>query len=269
MSKAGDSREKHGNHDAGQVCIDAFGKPLIIDLGSPPYPKDFFSMDRWEYYPASVLGHNIFQFDGQEMRTDFDHKAEIIGSGFDDKKGGWWTVDTTDLYNNVTKVKRTVVHLFPGLIAVYDEAELCEPGEISMRWHTSDRAEPDEAGNFTVVNGDVELISKIVRLDGDSVSFQCREHNYQEPFHMDRNGELLPQKHEKYVEALIRDKKCRLVTLFAAAKSEHVAAGAAWCRNGDEFQISSGSLNGEVRFVDRVMTVENLNTGQNWTVGVD
>ena len=76
FSKAGHGAEGHGNHDAGQVCIDGYGQRLIVDLGSPPmYPGDFFGEHRYAYYNASVLGHNVFSFDGEEMLSSVEDRA--------------------------------------------------------------------------------------------------------------------------------------------------------------------------------------------------
>ena len=89
--KGGHGAEGHGNHDAGQVCIDAYGDRLITDPGSPPgYPLDFFGKNRYRYYNASALGHNILTFDDKEMRRERADQARITDSLFEDERGGWW-----------------------------------------------------------------------------------------------------------------------------------------------------------------------------------
>jgi|TARA_B110000495_G_C22811364_1_gene473670 hypothetical protein len=40
---------------------------MIIDPGSPSgYPADFFDENRWKYYNASIIGHNVPMFGGRE-----------------------------------------------------------------------------------------------------------------------------------------------------------------------------------------------------------
>ncbi len=216
FSKAGHGAEGHGNHDAGQVCIDGYGQRLIVDLGSPPmYPADFFSKDRYEYYNASVLGHNVLSFDGEEMLSGAEDKAEIVEARFDQFRGGCWALDLTGCYGGVEEVTRRVIHLLPNVMAVLDEAVLLGEREIALRWHTADRAEPDAEGAFVVENHGVQLASKIICLEGGKMVCRRGEHAYAEPFNKGRLGDELAQRRESYVEAALRGRHCRLLTLFA------------------------------------------------------
>ncbi|NNE35449.1 MAG: hypothetical protein HKN13_09440, partial [Rhodothermales bacterium] len=95
--------ENHEHNDDGQVCIDGFGERLIIDPGSPSgYPADYFERERWNYYNASVIGHNVLMFGNREMRTVHrergkpldpsikDFHGRFIDYSFDDERGGYW-----------------------------------------------------------------------------------------------------------------------------------------------------------------------------------
>ena len=84
--KGGHGAEGHGNHDAGQVCIDSYGNRLITDPGSPPgYPADFFGQNRYEYYNASALGHKACRDNRsvlyQRVPRLFDDLALARGDG--------------------------------------------------------------------------------------------------------------------------------------------------------------------------------------------
>ena len=216
FSKAGHGAEGHGNHDAGQVCIDGYGQRLIVDLGSPPmYPADFFGENRYQYYNASVLGHNVLSFDGEEMLTGVEDRAEIAEARFDQFRGGCWALDLTGCYGGVEKVTRRVIHLLPHVVAVLDEAVLPEEREIALRWHTVDRSEPDAEGAFLVENNGVQLASKIICLEGDQVVYRRGEHAYTAPYNKGRLGDEFAQRNESYVEAVLRAKHSRLLTLFA------------------------------------------------------
>ena len=214
--KAGHGAEGHGNHDAGQVCIDGWGERLILDVGipTPVYPGDFFSGHRYEYYNAAAFGHNVLVFGGREMRRTADDRAEIIAASFDDSQGGEWTLDLAGMYDGARAVRRTVVHRFPGIVAVLDEAELEREEEISLRWHTIDRAAPDADGRFTVRGEKASMAGRVLRLDGD-ITVSRGEHAYTPPYDRCRLGDPLYQPRESYIEARCTAGRCRLLSLFA------------------------------------------------------
>ena len=235
-AKAGHGAEGHGNHDAGQVCIDGHGERLIVDLGSPEmYPKDY-GENRYEYYNAAASGHNVLIFGGREMRRSEDDRAEILSSSFDDAKGGRWTIDLTGMYEGVKSVRRTVVHLLPGVVAVYDEAELEREEDISLRWHTVDQAEPDAEGAFTVRGARASLSARVVRLDGEA-SFARGQHEYRPPFNRGRLGDVFTPRNESYVEISAVDSRCRLLSLFSVFGPENELA--AWHGSGNEWRIET------------------------------
>lgn len=218
--KAGHGREGHGNHDAGQLCIDAHAERLITDPGVLHYPPDFFGANRYRYYNASCLGHNVLMFDAAEMRTGEEHKARIVASEFDDARGGWWTIDLTDMYDNVRRVRRTVVHLTPGTVAVLDEAMLLGERAISLRWHTINKAQPDAQGRFIARTERAQAVARVVRLDEGALRFTRREHAYAPPYDKDRLGYPLEQKHESYVDVMLRGGRCRLLSLFQTGRAD-------------------------------------------------
>ena len=215
--KAGQGHEFHGHHDAGQVCIDAYGERLIVDLGSPHpmYPADFFGEHRYEYFNASARGHNVPMLGGRETRREATDRAEIVAAEFDDARGGQWTFDLTGLYDGARQVKRTVTHLLPGLVAVLDEVEQEQADEIALHWHTIDRAEPDADGCFTVRAEHAGLAARIVRLDGGELTFTRGEHVYRAPYDKGRLGDPLINRYESYVRVACTERACRLLTLFA------------------------------------------------------
>jgi len=197
------------------VCLDAFGKRLITDPGTVQYPSDFFGPERYQYYNASVWGHNVPVFGGREMRTGVGYAAEVLAFAAEDVVGAAWAADTTVLYGGVNRVRRGVVHLLPWVVAVLDAADLRTAETTSLRWHTVDRAEPDTQGNFTVRNADASVVAKVVAANHVSIEFRRGEHCYHAPFDRDRLGNLLEQKHESYVETVVRAETVRLLSLFA------------------------------------------------------
>lgn len=257
----------HEHNDAGQLCIDGFGERLIVDLGSPSgYPADFFSSNRWKYYNASVLGHNILQFDRQEQRPRNDAAdspaaaaGKMTGFDFADDRGGYWQIDLTAVYENTTRVRRTVVHLHPGIVVVLDEADLPQPGHISLRWHTIVPSEPDAAGNFVVTGEKAQLIGRIHAFSPENIGLTRKQHHYSPPYHLERTGEPLVQRNESYIDCEVRADGCRWVSLFAvkaAGKSNEF-----WQKIPQGFGLQTNE--GLVRVIidDEKLQVKNEATG--------
>jgi len=248
-SKAG--REEHHEHnDIGQLCLDGFGERLIIDLGSPSgYADDFFEEVRWEYYNASIRGHNVLMFDGEEQRSPTTRRGEkgnvaalggdIVAENFIPGVGAAWQMDLSPAYMNGQHVTRTVVHLYPGYVAVLDEATTPKEQAISLRWHTRDRAAPDAEGRFTVQGKKAKVSAQMIRLDDGEIALGRGEHEHRKGFDKDRTGTPLEPRRESYVEVKVRGQSCRVLTLFNVQAAE--ASDEIWSRNGDEWQC------GEVR----------------------
>jgi hypothetical protein len=197
------------------VCIDGYAKRLIVDPGSLQYPRDFFGPERYQYYNAAARGHNVPVFGGREMRPGEGHAATVVDMRFDDRLGAAWAVDTTALYGGVDRVRRAVIHLLPGVVAVLDVCDLRCAEATSIRWHTADRAEPDAEGAFVVENDGVSLAGRLVSLGREPVVFSRGEHEYRPPFHRDRLDNPLEQKRESFVEVLLREPEVRVLSLFS------------------------------------------------------
>lgn len=269
VSKAGHGAELHGNRDAGQVCIDGLGERLIVDLGMPEpvYPRDFFGPNRCRYYPASAAGHNVPVIGGREMRGAASDRARIVAAEFDDARGGAWTIDSTALYDGARRVRRTVVHLLPSVVVVLDRLELERAEEISLRWHTADRAEPGPDGSFTVRSGAASAVARIVRLDGAGAQAVRRgEHEYRPPFHLTRLGDPLRQKRESYVEVVACAGQCTWLTLFAVAAAGAEPAG--WEAAGGGWTAGIAGRTARVSVEGGFLCVA-WEGGEGWRVGVE
>jgi hypothetical protein len=237
--KGGCGKETHGHHDAGQVCVDGHGVRLITDPGNPSnYPADFFGPNRWRYHNASARGHNVLTFDGEDQSPSPEARARWMAAAFDEETGGHWILDLTGNYPGATRVRRTMIHLLPAVVAVLDEADLPAERLISLRWHTADRAEPAADGRFTVVNEGVRLAGLVARLDGGALALRRGEHVYEAPFDRGRLGELLDQRRESFVDAVATASRCRLLSLFSVTGPGEAAAG--WGGGEGRWSLNNG-----------------------------
>ncbi len=208
--KGGLAYEINGHNDVGQVCIDGYGEPLILDLGG--YHVDQGGSKTLGH----AIAHNVLIFDGENMRADRPLaramynaperrktpplRSKFLRSQFDDQKGGYWQLDTTEVYAGVHAVWRTVVHLNPGVVAVLDTATLPGSREISLRWHTVDQCEPTSDGKFLVTGaGGATLASRVVSLDEGKIKFARGTHQ---------------ETGDGFVEASLQGTTCSLLSVF-------------------------------------------------------
>lgn len=257
----------HHHHDAGQVCIDGYGKRLITDLGSSPgYPPDY-GKTRERYYPSSWAGHNVLTLTDRAMPdAKAPTKGKFLGSEFDDRRGGWWRMDLTQFYPKAKRVVRTVVHLNPATVAVLDEAEFAADTGLALRWHTIDRAAPDAEGRFTVMTEGIHLAARVLRADGGPAQVTRQEHEYRAPYHLDRLGFPYPQPRESFVLVNWRGTQSRVLSLFTITPKDapptrwdELAANAKWRAKTPEGEVTIELTGTELR-------ASHQGTGASWVV---
>lgn len=261
--KAG-REENHEHNDIGNLCIDALGERLIVDLGSPSgYPADYFDESRYRYYNASVHGHNVLMFDETEMRVPVRKRGEPIGnqatrlsgqivrSEFADDKGAVWIIDCTNAYDEVIQVVRSVLFLTPGVVVVLDQASLPREREVSLRWHTIRSCTPGDNGAFQFKTERSRLVGQVVPLAGN-MSFRSRHHEYKAPYNRDREGDLLEQRHEPYVEILAKTSQFEAATLFVAGP---VGETTVWVPRSDGWTLQGSDVKCKVTIEENKIAI--------------
>jgi len=255
--KGGAAYEVHGHHDAGQVCIDGYGQPLIIDPGG-------YGVDNREYYKAD--GHNVLTFNGQDMvenrpesRALYNRpeqrkspllRSKFVSSAFDDGRGGYWVLDTADLYEGVRDVLRTVVHLNPGVVVVLDRATLHKPADVSLRWHTADKCQPDANGRFRVQGGQgVHLASRVLRLDDGELAVERREHE---------------ETRNSYIEASLHGVECSFLSLFCVFGPAELPAH--WEGSNGSWSIQAPEGLVDVKLSSETLSVGYRDSPRGWRV---
>lgn len=237
FSKAGHGGVNHTHPDAGQVEIQALGIPLIVDLGSVPYP----ATHKQHYYHFSSDGHNQLTIGGrpQAWMSDGSRRANRRAAEFDNERGGWWQIDLTELHDGVDSVLRTVVHLLPGIVVVIDEARLHTSERSRLRWHPATEPQLGAAGQFHAIREHARVDAWIGGADGTPAELVTGRHRYQAPYDHDRIGNPMPQRREPFVDTVAETNHVRFVSLFC------VGEGAAhpWTHDGsawacDQAQIS-------------------------------
>lgn len=214
----------HDDNDVGQLCIDGYGEALIIDPGKPKpiYPKDYFSSTQYNYYTRSSTGHNVFVIGGKEMISEPNHTARgtCLASSFRDSLGSSWKLDVSPVYENASRVTRRVAHLFPGIVAVHDYAELKQTESIDLRWHCIQPPLWDQEGTFSVQGEQAMISGKVIALDDQQLTFSSGNQSFQPPYHLTRQGDPLEQHHEPFLKISTRGTSCSILTLFSVSEKE-------------------------------------------------
>ncbi|MBT3377374.1 MAG: hypothetical protein HN742_06045 [Lentisphaerae bacterium] len=261
FGKGGAAYEVHGHNDIGQVCIDGHGEPLIVDLSG-------YHGDQSPRAPSLgvAFAHNVPVFNGQNMLRDRPIaralynaperrkapplRAEFLDSEFDDSRGGYWVLDTAAVYEGVSELRRTVVHLNPGVVAVLDEGTLGDPGDISLRWHPVTPCVPDGEGRFVVRgSGGACLAGRVVRA-GDG-GFAVARGEHKETGH-------------SFVEATLHDVHFALLSLFCVFGPDEDVTN--WEASGEGWRIGSPAGTVEVSLSDKGLAVGYVDGRPGWHV---
>ncbi|NND07105.1 MAG: hypothetical protein HKN87_12065 [Saprospiraceae bacterium] len=257
----------HEHNDVGQICMDSLGERMIIDLGSPSgYPADFFGENRWAYYNASIRGHNVLMFADQEQRTHTERKdaagkmdfasisGKVLKSFADDKIGSLWQWDLTNAYAGVKAVRRTMLHLLPGIVAILDEAELEREESVSLRWHLISPSSVDPYGRFLIKGKEARITAVVKVLRGDLVQQRLKRHQYAAPYDRDRIGDMLVQRREAYVDTELMASKCSILSLFAILP-DPAESDALWQASDGLWEIKTSEGQFSVTLNDRTLMI--------------
>ena len=257
------TEDVHRHADWGQVCLDGFGRRLLVDLGSPPvYPRS----DKRQYYNYQQSGHNVLSIgvDDLDVTWRVRRQGTTIRSQFDDDLGGTWSIDLSDVYSKDRKVWRHVIHLLPRTLVVLDDAMLPTSERVRLRWHTATEAELGPNGGFVARNRDVTLLGHVVCI-GRRGKIVSDRHEYRPPYDKGRLGQPYPQRHEPFVELEQRGERFRGLSLFCVAGPNEVSA-TAWENgpNGWSIHTPEGPVN--VALQEDTLVARNLATSRGWRI---
>ena len=126
--QGGHNGQSHNHNDVGHVALYFEHEPLLVDLGSPRYDRDYFSPRRCSYLVASSLGHSVPVVNGQPQTRGLQHKATVLGRTHDadadvlrlDLTAAYPSAPTTLRLVRTVTVRRSPL---PGSVHLLDEWE--------------------------------------------------------------------------------------------------------------------------------------------------
>jgi hypothetical protein len=166
--KNGSLAANHTHLDLNHLSLGIGEQMLLIDLGSRPYPADYFRADRrYTYYEIGTRGHNTVLVGGrgQVHRREgrllplVEHAGVQVLSGIAD-----------DAYEVPTPIaRRHVVALDDRrLFVIVDEIETADAQPIEVRWHTGGTWALGAQGSAVVTDGGARAAVRTLSLGGSA-----------------------------------------------------------------------------------------------------
>jgi len=132
--KNGSLAANHTHLDLNHISIGYGDTMLAVELGSRPYPADYFSQQRYSYYEITTAGHNTVLIGGKGQVHGKQGKllGPFKGDGYEELTGvadGAYEVSTT-------RVRRHAVLVDKRFWVLLDEIQTPEPETAELRFHT-------------------------------------------------------------------------------------------------------------------------------------
>ncbi len=153
--KNGSLAANHTHLDLNHISV-GFGDTLLLtELGSRPYPADYFGPKRYSYYEQSTAGHNTVLIGGRGQvlkragrllgPIESDGDQELIGVA-----DGAYEVPTT-------RARRHAVFVDKRFWVILDDIATPQPQSAELRFHSYGAFAPDGDGRWTVTQDTAAL----------------------------------------------------------------------------------------------------------------
>jgi hypothetical protein len=161
--KNGSLAANHTHLDLNTVTIGFGDEMLLVDLGSRPYPADYFdAKKRYGYYEITTRGHNTVLVGGRGQALGRAGTLKVADSGaaitaLTGIADGAYEVETP-------RAHRHAVRLPGDIYVVVDDLQHASPQPIELRFHTYARIAG--AGNRFVFTGDTGSMDVVIASPG-------------------------------------------------------------------------------------------------------
>lgn len=153
--KNGSLAANHTHLDLNHVNIGVGNSMLAAELGSRPYPADYFGANRYNYYELGTAGHNTALIGGEgQMRGKVGTLlGPMTGRGFEALIG----VADGAYERATTRARRHVVFVDRRYWILLDEIETPQPETVELRFHTYAGIQPLGIGRWRYEDADSAL----------------------------------------------------------------------------------------------------------------
>ncbi|HJZ82840.1 MAG TPA: heparinase II/III family protein, partial [Pyrinomonadaceae bacterium] len=153
--KNGSLAANHTHLDLNHISLGYGDTMLAVELGSRPYPGDYFSARRYSYYEITTAGHNTVLIGGQGQLQGKPGKllGPFKGEGYEALIGvadGAYEVATT-------RVRRHAIFVNKRFWVLLDEIQTPDPETAELRFHTYGKVAETKAGHWSFEQGEAAL----------------------------------------------------------------------------------------------------------------
>ena len=162
--KNGSLAANHTHLDLNHVNVGFGNTMLAVELGSRPYPADYFSAKRYTYYELTTAGHNTVLVGGTGQVQGRQGKliGPLVGTSFEALIG----VADGAYERPTTRVRRHVVFVDKRYWVLLDEIEIPAPDTVQLRFHTYGDIQSMGAGQWILAQADGMLDVLSAAADG-------------------------------------------------------------------------------------------------------
>jgi hypothetical protein len=155
-AKTGDLSANHSQRDMNSIQVQVDGEMLLVDLGHPPYSREYFSEARGQFYEVQARGHNTIILAGR------DHPLDAQGSIIEAQAGyeyRWIACDAGNACGENARFHRHLVLLTQEsdsvgkTLVVLDEIHNAVPEKAEMFWHSFGEISLDEKTHSGKISG--------------------------------------------------------------------------------------------------------------------
>jgi hypothetical protein len=159
----------HSHSDQNNFIFEAFGQPLIVDLGAGAYTSKYWDRSYAQDYHQASIGHNVIlvngmgQFDSRSWwGSPPAGKVTTFQSFAGPETYEYIVGDASDAYVPTTSFVRQIVFVQHRFVVVLDSIK--SQGQFSFQWlaHTTGEISTTGANEFTIVKENVSLTIKFL-----------------------------------------------------------------------------------------------------------
>ncbi len=149
--KNGSLAANHTHLDLNHVNVGTTDTMLAMELGSRPYPADYFGPKRYTYYELTTAGHNTVLVGGKGQVAG--RTGTLIGPIDGDRFQALVGLADNAYEVATPRARRHVVFVDKRYWVLLDEIETAQPETIDLRFHTAGTVRPAADGRWTFAQG--------------------------------------------------------------------------------------------------------------------
>ncbi len=164
--KNGSLAANHAHLDLNHISVGYGETMLAVELGSRPYPADYFSARRHSYYEITTAGHNTVLIGGRGQVPG--KQGKLLGPYKDDRYEALTGVADGAYEVATTRVRRHAVFVDKRFWVLLDDIQTPDPQTAEIRFHTYGQITESSHGHWVFEQGQaaLDVVTPNIELTG-------------------------------------------------------------------------------------------------------